>query len=87
MYKFRHGLLPPIFNDYFKKPSHNHNTRYATSSDNFELLRISTARDKSLLKYIGPNVWKNIPCNIKESPSLKVFIKQYRNYLIGNYEL
>ena len=70
MYKFQHSLLPPVFNNYFNKPSHNYNTRYATSSDNFEVMRISTAKEKCMLKYIGPNVWKNIPTIIKQAPLL-----------------
>ena len=37
------------------------------------------------LRYIGPKVWLGIQINIRESPSLKVFINLYRNYLIGHY--
>ena len=86
MYKFQHGLLPTVFSNYFKKPSHNHNTRYATSRDNFEVMQTLSAKDKSMLKYIGPKVWKDIPTDIKQAPSLKVFIKSYRIHLIGNYD-
>ena len=86
MYKFKHRLLPAVFDNYFQKPSHDHNTRYATSSDNFEVMRISTNKDKSLLKYIGPLAWIDIPSEIKQAPSLKVFIKSYRINLIGNYD-
>ena len=28
MYKFEHKMLPQVFDKYFKKPSHHHNTRY-----------------------------------------------------------
>ena len=49
MLKFKLGLLPQIFCSWFKKPSHQHNTRYATSSDNFEVIQITSARDKTLL--------------------------------------
>ena len=85
VFKFNHKLLPPAFDNYFKKPSHHHGTRFS-KSNNFAKLRISTAKEKSLLKYICPNTWNNIPLHIKESMSLKVFIKSYRNHLIGNYE-
>ena len=86
MFKFEHGLLPAVFNNYFKKPSHSYSTRYATSRDNFEVMQVCTAKDKSMLRYLGPKTWMNIPIKIKQSLSLKVFIKSYRTHLIGNYD-
>ncbi len=80
-----HNMLPSIFNTYFVKPSHSYSTRFS-SNNNFAFTRASSARDKQLLKVIGPNVWSIIPAHIKESLSLKVFIKSYRNHLIGNYQ-
>ena len=85
MYKFEHKMLPQVFDNYFVKPSHGYSTRYSTSQNNFEVVRISTAKEKSLLKYYGPKVWASIPLHIKNSQSLKVFINFYRNHLIGNY--
>ena len=85
MYKFEHKMLPQVFDNYFLKPTHQHNTRYATVHSNFQVVRISSAKEKSLLKYYGPKVWASIPLDIKNSLSLKVFINSYRNHLIGNY--
>ena len=85
MYKFEHKMLPQVFDNYFQKPAHHHNTRYATTHNNFQVVRISSANEKSLLKYYGPKVWTSIPLDIKNAPSLKVFINFYRNHLIGNY--
>ena len=85
MYKYEHNMLPPVFDDYFKKPHHHHNTRYACLHNNFEMIRISSAKESSLLKYYGPKIWASIPTNIKNAQSLKVFINFYRNHLIGNY--
>ena len=83
MYKFENKLLPQAFENYFRKPSHDHFTRFA--QHNFEKIRITSMKEKSLLKYIGPNIWTNIPQSIKNSLSLKVFIKSYKIHLIGNY--
>ena len=83
MFKFNNGLLPEVFKNYFRKPSHHYSTRYATSNKNLEVQRVTTNKEKSLLKYIGPKIWSNIPLNIKDSLSLKVFIKSYHNFLIG----
>ena len=87
MFKFENKLLPEVFDNYFQKPSHRHNTRFATTQNNFAMVRISSALEKSLLKYIGPKAWANIPLEIKSAPSLKVFINFYRNHLLGNHEL
>ena len=86
MYKFEHKMLPQVFDKYFKKPSHHHFTRYASTLNNFEVVRISFAQETSLLKYYGPKIWASIPLDIKNTPSLKVFIHFYRNYLIRNYQ-
>ena len=85
MYKYEHNMLPQVFDEYFKKPHHHYNTRYACLHNNFELIRISSAKETSLLKYYGPKIWASIPTNIKNTQSLKVFINFYRNHLIGNY--
>ncbi len=85
MYKFQKKLLPPVFDSYFNKPSHSHSTRFS-SNNNFCLTRAESAKDYSLLRYIGPKTWLQIPINIRESLSLKVFVNSYRNHLIGNYD-
>ena len=48
MFKFEHKMLPKVFDNYFKKPSHS---RYASSQNNFEVVRISSAKEKSQLKH------------------------------------
>ena len=85
MFKYEHNLLSSVFDNYFKKPSHQYSTRYASTLNNFEVVRISSEKEKTLLKYYGPKVWASIPLNIKNALSLKVFINLYRNHLIGNY--
>ena len=85
MYKFENNMMPQVFNNYFKKPDHHYNTRYASLHNNFEVVRISSAKERSLLKYYGPKIWASIPLHIKDAQSLKVFINFYRNHLIGNY--
>ena len=84
MYKFQNKMLPEAFDCYFKRPSHQHATRYAKT--NFEQTRIKNAKEKSLLKVIGPKKWTTIPSNIKEAPSLKIFIGMYRTHLIDTLD-
>ena len=85
MYKYQNNLLPQVFNTYFKRPTHSYATRFA-ASNNFALTRISSGKERHLLKFIGPSTWLKIPVHIKESMSLKVFIRTYRNHLIGNFD-
>ena len=85
VYKYENKMLPQVFDNYFQKPPHHHGTRYATTQNNYALIRITSAKEKSLLKYIGPKIWADIPLKIKNASSLKVFINFYRNHLIGNY--
>ena len=86
MYKFEHNMLPQVFRNYFQKPSHHHNTRFATTHNNYAINRITSAKDKSMLKFIGPRVWINVPWHFKSASSLKLFINLYRSYLIDNYD-
>ena len=81
MYKFQNKMLPLAFENYFSKPNHQHGTRFATSL-NFEFVRANSSRDESMLRIIGPKAWVGVPLKIKKSLSLKIFIKEYRSFLI-----
>ena len=63
MYKFDNKMLPKAFDSYFKKPSHHHATRYAKQG-NFEQVRTSSVRERTLLQYIGPKIWSEIPLSV-----------------------
>ena len=64
MYKFEYKMLPQVFDKYFQKPTHQYNTRYASTQNNFQLVRISSAKETSLLQYYGPKVWASIPLQV-----------------------
>ena len=76
-------MLPAAFDSYFVRPKHHYSTRF-TKQNNFEITRIENAKEKSLLKCIGPKKWSSIPSSMKETPFLKTFITLYRTYLINN---
>ena len=78
-------MLPPAFDNYFKQPSHQHKTCFV-DLNNFSVVLLNNAKEKSLLKYMGTTVWRKIPVNIRDSMSLKVFVKLFRNHLIGTFE-
>ena len=84
MFKFQNKMLPKAFDCYFSRPAHQHDTRYAKK--NFEQIRITSAKEQTLLKVIGPKKWSEIPLPIKEVFSLKKFIGMYRTHLIDSYD-
>ena len=86
MYKFQNKMLPLAFEKYFRKPNHQHATRFATSL-NFEFARANSSRDESMLRIIGPKAWVGVPLKIKKSMSLEVFTKDYRSFLIEQKNL
>ena len=81
MFQFQNKMLPKAFENYFKKPNHHHATRFA-SSLNFELVRANSTREERMLRTIGPKAWLGVPLSIKKSTSLRVFVKDYRSFLI-----
>ena len=80
MYKFNHNMLPQVFDNYFTKPTHHHNTRYASTHNNFQVVRISSAKEKSLLKYYGPKVWASIPLDINDKLTKCLILSIYAYY-------
>ena len=80
MYKYQSNMLPKAFDRYFKKPGHDHATRYARQN-NFEQIRTRSAKEKTLIKVIGPKKWSEIPSEIKNVPHLKSFISLYTKHL------
>ena len=85
MYKYQNKMLPAAFDSYFNRPRHHYGTRYA-KQENFEIVRINNAKEKSLLKCIGPTKWSHIPTTMKEAPFLKTFVSLYRTHLIDSHE-
>ena len=84
MYKYQNHMLPPAFDTYFTRPRHHHATRYA-NTNNFEQVRTSTVKERTLLKYLGPKKWSDIPTHIKNVPHLGTFKKLFSDYLSDIY--
>ena len=64
------------------KSVHNYQTR---SVENYHIPRVRlTACEKSIF-FQGPKIWNDIPHEIKTSPSLNVFKRRYKKYLISAY--
>ena len=87
MYRRLNNLLPDnIFDHYIKPVSHSYNTR---SKANKELYtgRTNTNYGKFDIKYSAAKVWNDIPLGIRNSSSLAIFKKQFKNYILSQFLL
>ena len=85
LYQFTNNMLPPIFDDYLTRPTHCHNTRFA-SHQNFNRTRVRTCRAQTTIECLGPQVWSNIPHNIKTANTFNIFKKELKVYLLDKQD-
>ena len=83
MYRFDHGLLPPVFKGLFNLGSqiHSHSTR---NSSNYISIFARTNSRLFSIRATGPSIWNKIPLEVRQSPSLSLFKKKLRSHLVGN---
>ena len=69
--------------DQFSTPNfHTYNTR--NNSSLRPTYRRTTLTQHSL-SFIGPNTWNNLPLIIKSSPSLEIFKRKVKNFILSTY--
>ena len=86
VYKQRNGLLPVIFNEYYKLNSEVR-TRITRQDNNIYVPRFKSTIGLKSIKVIGANLWNNSSINIKSSNSLHIFKKLYREWLMENQKI
>ena len=66
MYKVANGIVPEQTQFMFDKCTniHSHNTR-STSSGNYVILKMKTAKGHTAFVFSGAQVWNNLPTHIK----------------------
>lgn len=79
MYKYKHKMLPPSFDNFFIIHSNYHT--YDTRNKND--FRLPLTRTKSFTS-VGPKIWNDLPRNVKDAKSLSLFKKKIR-VLINSY--
>ena len=84
MFKFQAKKLPSSFLDYFKLTNaiHAKQTRSSTN-DNYFLPRYKTMKLQRSIKYQGAKLWNSISDEIKKSTSVKLFLKNYKVFLLN----
>ena len=85
MHRYENDLVPPVFKHYFTplKKVHNYCTR-SQRNKVFFTPQVSTEVDKTSLKYMGVQVWGNVPPETKKS-SVHVFSKKLKKYFLLKY--
>ena len=84
MYKLSLNDLPDVFSTLFMRNDafHTYPTR---QSHSYHLPRTRTVFAQKTIKYNGPKFWNELPCEIITSPSLYVFKKNLKSFLLQKY--
>ena len=85
-FTFRHrkGLLPGVFNDYFKTNGNVH-TYGTRQSRQLHLPRTQTLTGQNTIKVQGVKVFNNLPQDIKSLKSIKTFGERVKKLYISKY--
>ena len=86
MYLCFTGQLPNIISHHFNLNNkiHTYSTRNAF---NFHYPKLRTTSMLNSIFYKGPQIWNNIPPEIRLSKSISVFKRKYKNYLLNMYNV
>ena len=70
MHSIHYNILPEFYFNFTKVDNtHQHSTRFATSS-NYNQIKGRTEKGKKTLAFMGPRIWREIPSDVKSiSPS------------------
>ena len=84
MYKVSKCDLPdPLINLYgLNLTLHNHNTRQL-NNPHVRYRRTQLAARQ--INHIGPQIWQQLPNNLKTKPNIKLFTKHCKKYLLGKH--
>ena len=79
IYKVIHGIAPKIMNEIIQVKESKINLRSDTI---FKEKKISTTYyGQQSISYFAPRIWKLVPNNIKESPTIESFKQKIRNWI------
>ena len=84
MFNYNNNLLPSAFKDLFvqNRSFHNYPTRH---SRDFHLPLLRTVSAQRTFFYEGPKFWNSLSDDIKYSPTLNVFKKKLKTFLLLKY--
>ena len=87
MYQFTQNKLHDTFDHYFtySYDVSKHYTRHVSEEDHIFLNRFATSRTQHTIKYIGVEIWNNIPKEIKLFYTK--YILSFKKFLMNKYNL
>ena len=84
MHKVSNNVAPLLFNDMFKKPSHQYPTKF--SHNNFSLKKCSLNNTKYCISLGGPKLWNEfLNTNEKQINSYNLFSRKVKLKLLDTY--
>ena len=85
VYKYKNQKLPSSFENFFMvaHSQHNYSLRSRDTND-YQRIWGKTQYGMKKLQYSGVHLWNTIPHEIRNSISMKIFKKKYKEFLIGN---
>ena len=83
MYSAHHKLLPAYFNSLFV-PNTTLHTHFTRSCNAVHQKQYRLNISKFSIRIHGPIVWNSLPRELQTLPSLKIFKKKFRQFLITN---
>ena len=84
MYKYVHGMHPPIFHMYeMNADVHQYNTRQCSL---FHIPLCSTNRSQQTIRYTGAKLWNKLSQTINVSLKIGTFKKHAKNYIFCDME-
>ena len=83
-----HNLAPTYFRNYFTniQSIHDIGTRQSQKGDLFALHCNTTQYGLRSIHYTGVRLWNSLPCEIRDSSSLPVFLKRIKTHILENYK-
>ena len=89
VYECLNNLAPIYFSDYFVSihSVHNVGTRQSKKGDLFALRCNTTQYGLRSIHYLGVRIWNSLPIEIRESPSLSIFKKKLKDFLLASYKI
>ena len=81
MYRYNHGLLPLVFNDFFNLTSdrHSYSTRKLTV---YDLPYAHNNTRRFSIQYTGSQCWNSLPTHLHSLPNTRLFKHKLRLYLL-----
>ena len=82
MYRHLNGLIPLLecFSFATNESVHDHFTRQCSS---LHMARCRTKKRQSTIIFQGPKLWNSLPSSLRDSPSVNLFKKHIKTYLLS----